>query len=309
VNVHKGAKPAELTVTKICDPADDGGRFNLSVDDQTQTDVACGESFGPVAVPAGQHHVSESAGTGTSLGDYTTTIGGACAADGSVTLAAGQQATCTITNVNTGTSPPEPPDETGTVEIEKQCLPAGTQGRFQLEFDETIFYLACGQSTGAVVVPVGHHRVGEVAVSQVTSRYTTTIGGDCAPDGSFTLSAGEHVLCTVTNTLVKPEPPLVPPDACHTLSVRHRTATVDKRVFVFARVHLGRVPVRGVQVFVRGPGVSAVRTTGRTGRALFVLTPRRRGILRVTIRKAFDCPKPPPHKIGVVGVATPPVTG
>jgi hypothetical protein len=312
VNVHKGPapQPAELTVIKICVPADDGGRFDLTVDQQTQTDVACGESFGPVAVPAGQHHVSESAGTGTSLGDYTTTIGGACTADGLVTLAAGQQATCTITNVRSGTQPPEPPlEQTGTVEVEKQCLPAGTRGHFQLEFDEHIFFLACGESTGPVVVPVGHHRVGEVAVSRVTSRYTTTVGGDCAPDGSFTLSAGEHVLCIVTNTLVKPVPPLIPPAACYTLSVRHRTATVDKRVFVFARVHLGRRAVRGVQVFARGPGVSAVRTTGPTGRALFLLTPRRRGVLRVTVRKAFDCPKRPPKKIGVVGVATPPVTG
>jgi hypothetical protein len=143
--------------------------------------------------------------------------------------------------VRTSTQPPEPPlEQTGTVEIEKQCLPAGTRGRFQLEFDEHVFFLACGESTGPVVVAVGHNRVGEVAVSRVTSRYKTTVGGDCAPDGSFTLSAGEHVLCIVTNTLVKPVPPLIPPAACYALSVRHRTATVDKRVFVFARVHLGR---------------------------------------------------------------------
>ena len=77
------------------------------------------------------------------------------------------------------------PEETGTVEIEKQCKPAGTQGRFQLELDEHVFHLACGQSTGPVVIGIGDHRVGEVAVSGVTSRFTTTIGGDCAPDGSF----------------------------------------------------------------------------------------------------------------------------
>jgi hypothetical protein len=310
-NVHKGTppQPAELTVTKICVPADDGGRFDLRVDAETQTDVACGESFGPVAVPAGQHHVSESAGTGTSLGDYTTTIGGACAADGSVTLAAGQEATCTITNVRTGTSPPEPPDETGTVEIEKHCLPAGTTGNFQLELDEHIFHLACGESTGPVVIPVGDHRVGEVAVGLLTSRFTTTIGGDCAPSGSFTLAAGEHVTCIVTNTLVPPEPPLKPPSACYTLSATPRSATAGKRVRVVARVHLGRTPIAGVQAHLRGAGVSALGTTSRTGRAAFVVTPRRRGVLRVTIRKAFDCPQRPPKKIGVVGAATPPVTG
>ncbi|HEX3454713.1 MAG TPA: hypothetical protein VHS03_08810, partial [Gaiellaceae bacterium] len=311
VNVHKGTgpQPAELTVIKICDPSGDGGRFDLTVDAQTQTDVACGQSFGPTAVAAGEHHVSESAGTGTSLSDYTTTIGGACAAEGSVTLAAGQQATCTVTNVRTDTSPPEPPDVTGTVEIEKQCLPGGTKGDFQLELDEHVFHLACGESTGIVVVPVGDHRVGEVAVGRITSRYTTTISGDCAPDGSFTLSTGEHVMCIVANTAGKPEPPLVPPSACYTLSAQPRMATAGERVRVAARVHLGRRPVRGVQVFLRGPGVSAVRATGLGGLAVFRVTPLRRGVIHVSIQKAFDCPKRPPKKIGVVSVATPPITG
>jgi hypothetical protein len=311
-NVRKGTDPvpAELTVTKICVPIDDGGRFNLTIDGQTLRDVACGHSFGPVAVAPGQHHVSESAGTGTNLEDYTTTIGGACAPDGTVTLAAVQQATCTITNVRTSEPPPEPPlEETGTVEIEKQCKPAGTQGRFQLELDGHVFHLACGESVGPVVIGVGDHRVGEAAVSRITSRFTTTIGGDCAPDGSFALRAGEHVLCIVTNTLVTPKPPLIPPTACYTLSVSHRTATVDKHVLVVARVHLGRLAVGGVQVIARGPGVSAVRTTGRRGRARFVITPSHRGVLRITIRKAFDCPKRPPKKIGIIGVSTPPVTG
>jgi hypothetical protein len=311
-NVRRGTDPvpAELTVTKICVPIDDGGRFNLTIDGQTLRDVACGHSFGPLAVAPGQHHVSESAGTGTNLDDYTTTVGGACAPDGTVTLTTGQQATCAITNVRTSEPPPEPPiEETGTVEIEKQCKPAGTHGRFQLELDEHVFHVACSQRAGPVVIGVGDHRVGEVAVSRVTSRFTTTIGGDCAPDGSFTLSAGEHVMCIVTNTLVTPKPPLIPPASCYTLSVRHRTATVGKRVLVLARVHLGRRPVRGVQVFARGPGVSSLRTTGRTGRVQFVLTPRGRGILRVTIRKAFDCPKRAPKKIGIAGAATPPVTG
>jgi hypothetical protein len=310
VNVRKstGPLPGELTVIKICVPGDDGGRFNLTIDGQTEADVACGDSFGPVAVPAGQHHVSESAGTGTSLSDYTTTIGGACAADGSVTLVAGQQAICTITNVRTGTSPPEPPDETGTVEVEKQCKPAGTKGNFQLELDEHIFHLACGESTGPVVIPVGDHRVGEVAVSRITSRVTTTIGGDCASSGSFALSAGEHIMCIVTNTLVAPIRPPKPPPACYTLTARPRMATVG-RVRVVARVHLGRRPIPGVRVYAVGPGVSAVRTTGPTGQAVFLLAILRPGILRVTIRKAFDCPRRPPKHIGVLGTPTPPVTG
>lgn len=312
VNVRKPSRPplpAELTVIKICVPADDGGRFDLTVDGQTEPDVACGHSTGPVPVPPGQHRVSESAGTGTSLSDYTTTIGGACAPDGSVTLAAGQQATCTITNLRTGTSPPEPPDETGTVEIQKQCKPAGTQGPFLLEFDEHVFHLACGQSTGPVVIPVGDHRVGELAVDEITSRFTTTIGGDCSASGFFSLSAGQHVTCVVTNTLVSPRPPLKPPAACYRLKVTRRMVTVGGRVPIVAHVHLGRRPIQGVRVYAAGPGVSGVRATGRDGRALFLVRLQRPGILSLTIRKAYACPKQDPVKIGVVGVSQPSLTG
>jgi Prealbumin-like fold domain len=310
VNVRRRTpQPAALTVTKICDPTDDGGRFNLTVDGQTETDVACGGSFGPISVAAGQHQVSESAGTGTNLSDYTSAIGGDCAADGSVTLPAGKQATCTITNVRTGTSAPEPPDETGTVEIVKLCSPAGTRRQFQLELDEYVFYLACGESTGSMVVPVGGHRVGELALNGVTGRFTTTIGGDCASSGSFTLSAGEHVMCIVTNTRTTPTPPLVPPAACYTMSAQPRTAIAGRRVRIVARVRLGRRPIEGVRVHLAGPGISAVGTTGRMGRSVFSATPLRRGLLVVSIRKAFGCPKRPPENIGVVGAATPPVTG
>jgi len=311
VNARKGTgpQPAELTVTKICVPADDGGRFNLTVDGQTETDVACGHSSGPVAVPPGQHHVSESAGTGTSLSDYTTTIGGDCAPDGSVTLAAGQQATCTITNVRTGTSPPEPPDETGTIEVQKQCKPAGTKGLFPLEIDQHIFVVACGGSSGPVVIPVGDHRVGELAVNEITRRFTTTIGGDCSASGSFTLSAGRHVMCVVTNTRVPPRPPLKPPAACYRLSVARRMVRVGNLVPILAQVRLHQRPVPGVRVYAAGPGVFAVRTTGPRGRALFLLRLDRAGILVLRIRKPYACPKPDPGKIGILGVSQPSLTG
>src|SRR5262249_34336142 len=175
-NIRKGTpRPALLAVTKICVPADDGGRFNLTIAGQASREVSCGGTLGPVAVPPGQHHVSESAGAGTSLSDYTTSIGGSCAADGSITPAAGQAATCTITNVRKDTPP-----GTGTVEIQKRCLPAGTTGQFQLELDGHVFLMSCGQNTGAVEIPLGHHQVGEVVVNDSSSHFETTIGGDCA---------------------------------------------------------------------------------------------------------------------------------
>ena len=112
----------------------------------------------------------------------------------------------------------------------------------------------------------------------------------------------------LTNTFAPIEPPVEPPSACNKLSIRPRTVRVG-RVRVVARVRVGRRPAAGVRVYARGPGVSTVRTTGPNGRAVFVLTLRRRGVLRITIRKPFDCPKPPPGHVGIIGVATPPVTG
>jgi hypothetical protein len=304
-NIRKGTPPpAKLAVTKICVPADDGGRFDLTIDGQTRRNVPCGGTFGPVAVAPGVHHVSESAGAGTDLSDYTTSIGGACAPDGSITLAPGASATCAITNVRKGTPP-----ATGTVEIQKQCSPAGTTGVFQIELDGHVFLMSCGQSTGTVEIGLGHHQIGEVAVQDSTSMFLTTIGGDCAPDGSFTVSAGQHVTCVVTNTLEAPITPPKPPQNCYKLRVARRTVTVGKRVLVLARVHLGARAMPGVRVYVRGPGVSAVRTTGRHGLALFVLRLSRPGILRVSIRKPHRCPKPPPHDIGIRNVQTPPITG
>jgi hypothetical protein len=301
-NVHKGTPSAELTVTKICVPADDGGRFNLTVDGQTAQDVACGGSFGPVPVPPGLHHVGESAGTGTSLSNYTATIGGACASDGTITLAAGQDATCTITNARLG-------DPTGTIEVQKQCSPAGTKGQFQIEFDGQVARgIACGESTGPVTVAVGDHQIGEVATSGITGRFVTTISGGCSPDGSFTLSAGQHVVCVITNTLAPLKPPQ-PPRVCYALSVRPRIVKAGRLNLVLARVRLGRRGVPGVRVFAVGAGVAAVRTTGSGGVANFRVTPTRRGILRVTIRRQFMCPKPPPRHIAVSGVSKPRFTG
>src|SRR5205823_13470221 len=57
---------------------------------------------GSVTAP-GTYTVDETGGTGTSLANYDSVIGGACTAAGSVTLAYGQNKTCTITNTRKAT--------------------------------------------------------------------------------------------------------------------------------------------------------------------------------------------------------------
>src|SRR5260370_31699020 len=83
---------ASLTVNKVLKPAGDTGKFNLQIDGSTAgtgASVGNGGTTGAVVVTIGAAHtVSETAAVG-SLGDYDTAIGGDCAANGSVTLAAG----------------------------------------------------------------------------------------------------------------------------------------------------------------------------------------------------------------------------
>jgi len=87
-----------LTVNQVCDPVDDDGLFNLLIDGSGSTDTPCGGSYGPVEIAAGIHTVSETAGTNTALSNYISVIGGDCAANGIVSLAPGDNKTCTITN-------------------------------------------------------------------------------------------------------------------------------------------------------------------------------------------------------------------
>ena len=94
-----------LRVIKDLVPDSDSGLFNLQIDGATAgtgANVGDGGTTGFVPVNAGNHVVGETAGNGTTLSDYTTVIGGDCAANGSVTLALAQNKTCTITNTKKG---------------------------------------------------------------------------------------------------------------------------------------------------------------------------------------------------------------
>jgi len=304
-NIRKAKPPLPpmLTVQKLCVPSDDGGLFNLTINGRTSADQRCGDRFGPLVVPPGVNHVGEAAGTRTSLSDYTTVIGGDCAADGSVTVAAGQSATCTITNVRKAES-------TAQITIVKRCRPAGVTARFQLNLDETVFQgMRCGDSTGPVVTSTGVHSDGEVAANAKPGLFKTTIGGDCSPNGAITLTAGQQATCIVTNVRRPLRPGKPPAAACYRLTVARRMVNAGRRALVLARVHLHRRPIQGVRVYAVGPGILDVRTTDARGRAVFVLRLRRAGILRMTIRKPFACPPPPPKRVGVLGAIQTFLTG
>lgn len=92
-----------LTVRKVCVPTEDTGLFKLQIDSVTRAgdqngDTACGGTTGTIVLGTGSHTVSELAGANTNLANYTSVINGDCTAAGVVSLAYGDNKTCTITN-------------------------------------------------------------------------------------------------------------------------------------------------------------------------------------------------------------------
>lgn len=89
---------AHLTVKKEMVPAIDPGRFDLRIDGAVNaTNVGNGGTTGAVTVLEGVHTVSET-GSGTNVSNYIRSFSGDCDASGTVTLVAGDNKTCTITN-------------------------------------------------------------------------------------------------------------------------------------------------------------------------------------------------------------------
>jgi N-acetylneuraminic acid mutarotase len=88
-----------LKVIKNVIPANDPGKFNLRIDGIVRAqNVGNGGATGAVPMSPGVHTVSETAGANTNLIKYRRSFSGACNAAGQVTLAAGDNKTCIITN-------------------------------------------------------------------------------------------------------------------------------------------------------------------------------------------------------------------
>jgi len=189
-------KKPMMVVHKILIPATDPGTFNLLIDGSvTGTGAGVGHNgtTGIVNVTVGGHTVSETAGAGTDLGDYTTFYSQSCK-HGNISLTWGDYKTCTITN----TRNPAPP----TLTVKKILIPATDPGLFTLRIDGLNKSLAVGNNgtTGPVVGSVGLHSVSEVGAGSNLADYTVVFGGDCDAAGKVALAAGDHKTCTITNT-------------------------------------------------------------------------------------------------------------
>jgi uncharacterized repeat protein (TIGR01451 family) len=180
-----------LTVVKVLLPSNDTGLFNLQIDGVTHAEnVGDNGTSGAVDVNAGVvHTVGETAGTGTSLSDYVTTIGGDCATDGTVSLALAQNKTCTITNIRRGS-----------IVIVKNAL--GGDGSFDFT-SSTLgnFSLTTGGGTASTTFsgldPANTYDVAETVPAGWELNSATCNSGETIDN--IDLDPGETVTCTFEN--------------------------------------------------------------------------------------------------------------
>ncbi|MFN2201170.1 MAG: hypothetical protein ACK2UO_08180, partial [Caldilineaceae bacterium] len=135
-----------------------------------------------VAHPAGLHYASETPQFG-----YTPTAwGGDCAADGSVTMTVGNAYVCTITN----------DDIAPTLQLLKTVV--NDDGGTLTQDDFPSFVDSVAQAWDAVVAhPAGLHYASE---TQQPGYMASVWSGDCAADGSVTMTVGNAYVCYITNT-------------------------------------------------------------------------------------------------------------
>jgi len=186
-----------LTVIKTLIPNNDYGKFQLRIDGKIPNaganNVGDGGTTGAVSVIPGSHTVRETAAdTDTILANYIRMIGGDCAADGTITLAFGDNKICTITNTRKPT-----------LTVNKILIPDDDTGKFNLRINGVIkgSNVGDGGTTGAVIRNPGFVTVDEISGTGTSlSNYVGVIGGDCALDGTITLAPGDNKICTITNT-------------------------------------------------------------------------------------------------------------
>ena len=224
--IRTGGGSGTITVTKDLIPSTDSGRFNLQIDAATAGtggNVGDGGTTGPIEVTVGNHDVAETAGTGTTLTDYNSSI--SCTLDGGTTLgvlgagpvtgtgpgpvsvpvANGDKWTCVITNTR----------KTGTITVTKALVPGTDPGKFNLKIDTTVVKSDAGDTgtSGPITVNTGNHDVSEAAGTGTTlADYTSSIS--CTEDtntaspvnvsgsgpASVPVAEGDAWTCVITNT-------------------------------------------------------------------------------------------------------------
>jgi hypothetical protein len=210
-NFTNTRKTGTIEVKKVLSPSSDPGRFNLLIDGTIEaSNVGNGGTTGVETVVTGTYIVSETAGTGTSLADYTTTYswsrnGGAptpgSGTSVSITVNDGDTIVCTFTN-----------EKKATIIIQKVTQPAGGTG-FNFEDDieaPNAFMLNDGETKTFSGLVSGTYTVTEADPTPDfdLTAITCDDGASASPStgdvgqrkATINLDPGETVTCTFTNT-------------------------------------------------------------------------------------------------------------
>ncbi len=225
----------KLELVKDLSPATDGGLFNLAITQgttpkATASDVGDGGTTGEQTLNTGTYTVAETAGTGTDLADYASsitcldaagaTVAGPTAGSGplNVSVTDGADIVCTITNTR----------ETGKLELVKDLSPATDPGLFNLAITQgaitkaTATDVGDGGTTGEQTLNTGTYTVAETAgtgtdladyASSISCRGANgtgaTVAGPTPGSGplNITLGDGADIVCTITNTRPQAPPP------------------------------------------------------------------------------------------------------
>lgn len=208
------ARP-RLELVKSLKPSDDPGLFNLSATQTSggsgsisSTDSGDGQGTGKKTVTPGAWKLAETAGTGTSMDDYSSSV--ACrdresassfpSSDGSVTLAPGDDVICTFTNTR----------NTGEIKLTKQLLPSTDTGLFNLLIGgkEYATDVGDGGTTGFQNLNTGSWSIGEAAgTSTSLDDYRTNYACEdsegpvkIVEGDEVNLADGQKISCVATNT-------------------------------------------------------------------------------------------------------------
>ena len=216
--------PGKLEVKKNLSPTTDPGKFNLQVDDVTAgtgANAIHNGTTGELTKAPGNYKVGETAGTGTTLANYTSSIEckdtngtGATVASGdgtslaNVPVTSGSDIVCVITNTR----------NPGKLEVKKNLSPTTDPGKFNLQVDDVTAGTGANAihngTTGELTKAPGNYKVGETAGTGTTlANYTSSIeckdtngtgatvaSGDGTSLANVPVTSGSDIVCVITNT-------------------------------------------------------------------------------------------------------------
>lgn len=178
-------QPGHLIVDKVTQPSGSAAVFSITA---TGTGAIVGGGSGTTTdstsktyeVTAGTYSVTETALAGWMQ------VGNTCV---DVVIGVGETKVCTITNIKL-------PKLTVTKIVLNDSGGTATTSDFALFVDNATTTSGTQNSyaTGTRMVSEGSH-----------TGYTSTIGGDCAADGTVVLAAGDVKSCTITNDDIPPQ--------------------------------------------------------------------------------------------------------